>query len=345
MKHLLRTPTLYLSALVVIASTPLSLAHAAAVPAQTTGGGQALEIAPPVINLLANPGQSVSSKISLRDVSSVKLLVSGEIDDFTAAGEDGTPKLLLDPNEQSPYSMKTWFKPLGQVLLKPQEIQNLPFTIAVPKDASPGGYFSVVRFTASAPDLNGTGVALSASLGALVFVRVSGDAHEKLSIAKDGFTTTLPKDTRTKKLFEGTPVNFSVRIKNEGNVQEQPTGQILIKDMFGKNVASIPINQPPRNILPGTIRRFDGLLDKSIIGNKMLFGFYKAKLTVTDAKKQTYTQSLVFWVIPWKLILIVVFGLVIGFFLLRNMLRSYNAAIVRRATGTPKPKKAPRKKK
>ena len=73
-------------------------AHAApTAPKQTTNtGGQALEIAPPVVNISANPGQTVKTQISLRDVSSGPLIVTGQINDFVAGDENGTPKILLD---------------------------------------------------------------------------------------------------------------------------------------------------------------------------------------------------------------------------------------------------------
>lgn len=133
--------------------TPLA-ASAATTPNQNVG--QALEIAPPVLNIKANPGETVKTTISLRDVSTSPLVVRNQINDFVAAGEDGTPKLLLeDTAEVSPYSLKAWVQPLPEFTLKPREINQLPVTIRVPADAAPGGYYAVVRFTASPPDLMG----------------------------------------------------------------------------------------------------------------------------------------------------------------------------------------------
>lgn len=316
-----------------VALTSLAPAYAATNPAEA---GQALEIAPPVINLRGNPGETVRGTINLRDVSPTNLIVTNQINDFTAQGEEGMPKLLLDEGETSPYSMKAWFRPIGQITLKPREIQGLPFTIDIPKDAAPGGYYSVVRFSGTAPGIDSTGVSLSASVGALIFMRVNGDAYEKLTIASFDAVT---KQNKPKTVLEGTPITFAVRIKNEGNVHEQPAGRIMITDMFGKTIAGLNVNLPPRNILPGTIRRFETHLDKTVIGNKMLFGVYHATVSITDAKGQTVTDKLTFWVIPWKLMLIGTFAVIIGFILLRRMIRNYNQAIVRKATGAPKPKK------
>lgn len=75
-----------------VALSGLTPVQAATKPAEA---GQALEIAPPVLNLRGNPGESVKGTINLRDVSPTNLIVTNQINDFTAQGEEGMPKLLL----------------------------------------------------------------------------------------------------------------------------------------------------------------------------------------------------------------------------------------------------------
>lgn len=317
-----------LSAFALIISLVAPAFNVAAVDAPAAGTGQALEIAPPVISLSANPGQTVGGEISLRDVSQTNLLVKGQVNDFVADGEDGTPKILLEEGETSPYSMKTWISSLPQLTLKPRQIERLPISIKVPENAAPGGYFAVIRFTATPPELGGQGLSLSASLGALVLLRVNGDAKEGLQVEE--FTTT--KNGTKGSLFESTPITFVQRLKNTGNVHEQPAGQIVVSDMFGKKVASVNVNLPPRNILPQSIRRFEQPFDKSVIGNMFLFGRYTAELKVTyGEKKQVLTSKTSFWVIPYTLIAIIVGVLVGGALLLRAGLGRYNRYIVGKA--------------
>lgn len=301
---------------------------------QDDNAGQALEIAPPVLNLTANPGETLKTQISLRDVSSGALLVTGEINDFTASGEDGTPKIITDDSEPNPYSMKSWVAPLPKLLLEPRQIENLPVTIRVPADAAPGGYYGVVRFTATAPELDGTGVSLSASLGALILLRVSGDVKEDLAIEQFEVTTSGKLSTdKPKTMFESTPLVFVQRIKNNGNIHEQPVGQVVITDMFGKKIAAVNVNLETRNILPQTIRKFEQKLDSSVLGNKKLFGKYTATLTMTyGEKKQTVTSKTTFWVIPYTLIGVGIIVLVGGFLALRFMIQRYNRHIINQAT-------------
>lgn len=312
----------------VLAGSIVSITQAAPSPQSPANNGQALEIAPPVITLSANPGQTIKTQISLRDVSSGKLIVTGEVNDFVAGGEDGTPKILLDTGESSPYSMKSWVAPLSQLLLKPRQIENLPVTITVPKNASPGGYYSVIRFTATPPDLDGNGVSLSASLGALVLLKVNGTAKESLAVEE----FSMNQSGKTGSLFQSTPLQFVERIKNTGNIHEQPSGQITITDMFGKKVATVNVNLPPRNILPQSIRKFEQSLDSSVIGDKKLFGKYTAELKITyGTTNQTITASQIFWVIPYTLIAIVIAVLLVAFFAFRFLIKRYNRHIIRKA--------------
>lgn len=289
--------------------------------------GQALEIGPTVLNLTANPGDVLNVNVSVRNVASTSLIVRGQINDFVAAGEDGIPKIILDESVESPYSLKTWVSTPAQMTLKSRELKTLPVTISVPSNASPGGYYGVIRFTSNPPELEGTGVALSASVGALIILKVNGEAKQQLSIQE--FSTS--KNGTTGWFFEAVPIQFTERIKNSGNIHEEPTGLVTVTDMFGNKVVNLMINQPPGKILPDSIRKFTQPLDSTSIGNRILFGLYHADLTVNYGDGQTAKSSLSFWVIPYTLIIICIFGLVAGFFLLRYLIKRYNRAIIARS--------------
>lgn len=326
MKRLILTTTTALALVSLLSLGTFS------VIAQSGGSGQALEIAPPVVNLKADPGQTITTKISLRDISQDPLIVTGEVNDFVAAGEDGTPKVILDDENaaEDPYSLKSWIAPLPELKLEPRQIKDMTVTIRVPSDAAPGGYYGVIRFTGTPPELEGTGVSLSASLGSLVFVRVSGDAKESMQVEE--FTTTLNGNNTS--LFEAAPVNFMERLKNTGNTHLQPAGQVTITDMFGQKVAVVNVNLPPRNVLPQSIRKFEQPLDSTVIGNKILFGRYTADLNITYGDShQTLTASTTFWVIPYKLIGIGIVVIIAGFFLLRFLIRRYNRKIIQKSRG------------
>lgn len=295
-----------------------------------TGSGQALEIAPPLVNLKADPGETVKTEIKIRDIAKTQLLVTGEVNDFTSQGEEGIPKVDVDAEERSPYSIIDWVEPLDQLVLKPQEIKSLPITINVPANASPGGYYGVIRFTATPGELEQSGVALSASLGALIFIRVNGDANESMEIEE----LFAEKNGRRGIFFDSQPITFVQRIKNTGNVQEQPVSIIKVSDMFGNTIANLTLNAERRNVLPDSIRRFEMSLDKTNIGSRILFGLYTAELTASYGPDNslTTTETIRIFVFPWQIVLgiLVALAAIIGGF--RYWLKSRDQRVYGRSS-------------
>lgn len=300
------------------------------VAASAQPSGQGLEISPPVIELSANPGQTITATIRVRNVASSELIAKGRADDFGAGtAEDGQPKLLIDEQGETRYSLKYWVTNVPDLRLAPQELKTAVVNIKVPANAEPGGHFGVIRFTAVPPNLEGTGVSLSASIGTLVLLRVNGVIKDDVQLA--GFTTgKVNKDGgigEKSNFFETGPVGLLVRLHNGGSVHEKAQGTIVVTDTLGKKVATIAVNEKGGNVLPDSIRRFEQTLAK-----KSLFGHYTAKLNLSYLGGQKkISGSTSFWVIPWKLILIVILALVILFFTLKFSLNKYNDHIIKQA--------------
>ncbi len=288
--------------------------------AQNNNAGQGLEISPPLIEIKTDPGKTQVIQIRVRNVTTQTLIVRGQVNDFVAAGEDGRPKLLLDSNEQSPYSIKPWIDATSSVTLNPSERKTIDVTMNVPPNASPGGHYGVIRFTGTPPELEGTGVSLSASVGTLVLATVSGDVHEQAHIAQ----IVTSQNGKNRNTFEYGPVTITTRVQNTGNVHIQPSGTIRVTNTFGKTVATYQFNQDKGNILPQSVRKFNETLNK-----KLLFGRYKIQADVVYGSNKTITgASTTFWVIPYKLILIVIAAIALLIF----MVRRYNRLIVKQAT-------------
>jgi hypothetical protein len=301
-----------------------ALAASAPTASPNSTPGQGLEISPPVIELTANPGQTLTTQIRVLNVTTGTLLVKGEADDFGAgSGEDGSPEILLHEQGATRYSLKYWISGVPDLQLAPQEIKSVPVTIHVPANGEPGGHYAVVRFTGVPAGLNGTGVSLSASVGALILLRVNGPITEKLSTVQFSAGTQGKTAWTSKSFFEYGPIDFLVRLQDQGTVHELPQGSITVKNMLGSTVGTVVVNPLKGNILPDSIRRFVQTLHK-----KALFGYYTASLSLTYAGGKTLKSSTSFWVIPWLLILLVLVGLVVFVYLLRVGIKKYNEHII-----------------
>jgi hypothetical protein len=306
-------------AILALGVLPASFATAATPPTP----GQGLEISPPVLELNANPGQTVTAQIRVRNVASGELIAKGKADDFGPGNtEDGQPKLLLDEQGATRYSLKYWVQSVPDLRLAPQELKTATVQIVVPANAEPGGHFGVIRFTAVPPDVQGTGVALSASVGTLVLLRVAGNITDDIKLAE----FSSGQDGKKGSFFEHGPIDFTVRLQNDGSVHEKVQGTIDITGTFGGKVGSVAVNDKGGNVLPGSIRKFQQQL-----ATKALFGHYTAKLSLGYADGKKLEQSLGFWVIPWRLILLVIVALVVLGYILRLAIRRYNEYIIAQA--------------
>jgi hypothetical protein len=118
-------------------------------------------------------------------------------------------------------------------------------------------------------------------------------------------------------IFNHGDVPFITRIENKGNlISRSPKGYIEIFG-FGDKV-TIPFNEQELDIYPNTIRKFDNQwLDEKYPTNGNVFskliyeithlriGRYEARLGITKNVDTQIVKSVYFWVIPWKVILLV----------------------------------------
>lgn len=283
--------------------------------------GQGLEISPPLIELKTDPGKTVTSTIRVRNVTQDTLVIKSQINDFVANGEDGKPKLLLDTDEESPYSIKSWIVSVPTITLKKGEQKPIKVTLRVPDNASPGGHFGVIRFTGTPPELEDTGVSLSASVGTLMLVNVSGNTTENAEVTE----LSTAQNGKKRSLFEYGPITIIERINNTGNVFFKPSGSVRVSNMFGREVKTYPLNENGGNVLPGSTRRFEQELS-----NKLLFGRYSVQADIVYGENNSIlTESTSFWVIPYKLILITLGGLLVAIVAIKR----YNKFIVKKAQG------------
>lgn len=301
----------------------LSLLAVLVVPILTNAqqSGQGLEISPPLIDLKVDPGKDVVTEIRIRNVTNQPLVARAEYNDFVAAGEDGSPKILIDEqdSEKSPYSIKDWLDTIPEVTIQPNQQQVVKLTLHVPANAAPGGHYGVIRFTGRPPELDSSAVSLSASIGTLVLATVSGDIKEDASIA-EMFTS---QNNNKRSLFEYGPVAITTRFQNKGNVHIQPMGVIIVRDMFGRTVQSFKFNETKGNVLPSSTRKFDNSLQR-----KLLIGRYSAKADlVYGADSNIVSASTTFWVIPYKLIIFTILLILLVIFAIRQ----YNRIIIRKA--------------
>lgn len=264
----------------------------AAIPSMTANAqasGSGLAISPPSFELSANPGDNLSNSIRVDNTQGQSLEVTADVRNFTALGEEGEVNLS---DQDSSYSLAKWVKVTpARSTIPAGGSQTFQYTITVPPNAEPGGRFGSIVFRTTAKPLSGkSGVSVGQEVGSLVFLKIAGNVTEKASIV--GFQTAAH-------INQYKPVDFTVRVKDEGNVHLKPTGTITIVNFFGQKVATLPIET--HNVLPGAIRRMEAQWK----GGRFIFGKYTATASITyGSNNQIVTASTSFWGLPYTLILV-----------------------------------------
>lgn len=323
-----------------IAATILAFSGFVNIPVSAESSGvnaaQGIEISPALVELNAARGSTYNITLKVTNVTSSDLVYDPSVNDFDAANESGTPQVILDSKLPATSSIITWVTMIPQFELQPRQVKVITAQIIIPADAEPGGHYGVLRFSGQNPEVEGNGVGLSASVGVLLLVRVDGVITEKASLV----SFYSAQNDKQNWFFEDGPITFVTRIQNEGNIHLKPVGSIELIDMFGGVVSTISVNSDKSNVLPNSIRRFEGKLDK-----KWMIGRYTANLAVGyGTTGQAITSTISFWVIPYKLILTGLFVLSTIIFILSRLIKVYNRHIIAKSKNETKTKKQKHKK-
>lgn len=340
MSNFLRRAGINRVVLVILTFSFVLIYGATSVQAQEASG-QAFAISPPIIEVSANPGETVNAEIKLTNVSAGPLTMSAQTNNFGSKNETGEPNIIFDDqaDKDSRYTLKDWIATPGDFVLQSKQTLSLTVPVVVPQNAEPGGHYAVVRFTGAADAASPEQVSLSASIGSLVLLRVNGAIKQEASV--DDFYTATSTFEKTS-FFESSPVTFVARIHNQGNLHIKPTGTVTIKDMFGKEVATHRINGDPSNdnaqpgsILPQSVRRFDAAHTEG------MFGRYTATMNLTYGDGKTLQQSTDFWVLPYKIIIVGIVGLALLITAFIFGIKRYNAHIIKKANTRQTPPPTP----
>jgi hypothetical protein len=217
------------------------------------------------------------------------------------------------------------------ITIAPGQSAQLTITFDTPQNVG-FSYTSAISLTSThtaGKTANGTAIRPQVDVFCLVNINRS-DAKSKLDVVK--FTSD-------KSRYAFLPANFTLTVRNNGNIISQPSGTVFIQRSFGdsKPITAIPINKGGGYVLPGTTRDFATswnagfpLYVQTEHGKKHLkwdwrhlgelrMGRYVAKaVLVYDNGRQDVPviATHTFWVIPWLMIffvLLLVVVLVMGF--------------------------------
>lgn len=317
----------------VLFFSPLAFAQDVDSPATTTltntsvfvqpTGPINLTLSPVTINLEANPGETVTASIKIRNNSSETERLQTSLGSFEA-DQTGQRPILLDPDPNEEFlRWLTVSEPSFEV--PPNEWKTIQITFSPPESAALSYYYALY-FQREAANTTAPGEAkIVGSPAILILTTVkSPNAIRQLEL------TALEVE---RPFSEFLPQTFEVVIKNTGNVHIVPAGNIFIDGQRKQDLAVLSINPSLASILPQSTRTFsvtwndgfpfkysastDSVPESGIRfaslqwdfskANTFRFGPYTAHLLMVydNGERDVPIESFAhFWIVPWKLMLI-----------------------------------------
>lgn len=270
----------------------------------------ATTIISPILELEADPGTVQPGVVKVYNETNNSLFLVSSVEEFTAGDEEGQPIYIPLGNRAD---FLDWFSVGEETLtLAPGQAAVVPFTVGIPDNAVPGGYYATIFWEDVPPQRGDAGnVGVRGKVGTLIFLRVNGDVVEQGEILEFG-----TRDNQT--TFFQLPVIFTARIANQGNVHLRPQGTITLRNMLGKKKV-FQLGDGKGNILPDSIRRFEVVWGATVIqGNffqrawsqfiaearDVTIGKFNATLDVTFGidNQQRIQKQISFWIIPYHLL-------------------------------------------
>lgn len=295
-------------------------------------GASALTVSPARVEITGDPGTTISGEIEIFNEQEGTRTFFSSFENFEPSGDSGAPYFIGAKD-----GLATWMQTEEKIELQSGEHKKVPFTITIPKDTEPGGKFAAIFWGSQPVGAQGGGeVSIGGKIGVLVLLRVSGYVPEGGGLLD--FTT---KDNQ--RFFSSLPVTLSYRLNNTGGDRVVPIGEIKIKNSFRITTEKLDANPSEGSVLPDSTRKFEVIWggeqkDLGFFGmagrqlKEFNFGWYTAKINVTfGSTNQVAADSYNFFIIPWQLLILVIFaGLLLGF-TGRIALRKYNRYIIEQA--------------
>lgn len=260
---------------------------------------RAYSVAPLIIDKTVEPRAIEESEIVITNATGAILQLFPAVNNVTVGTTGGVEQFVPASMSDRTTSLASWIelsrKPLE---LQPGEIATTTLTIRVNPDAAAGTYHALVSFPDGRNRDEAEALIPKGGVpGTIVSVTIAKNSREELGLS--GFRVDR---------FVVSPDNeaASYVVKNAGDTDILPTGDILIYNQRGEEMATIPVNPEGLTVKAGETATFF-----ETIPTAGLVGKYKAYLSLkygTEQRAQIQDTAF-FYAVPWKKLIVLFLGL------------------------------------
>lgn len=269
-------------------------------------GAHALTVSPPIVDLSADLGTLATTTVRLFNETETPLRLSATVEAFLPSGVTTQPA-------EAQQAVLAWVRVQPRQLeLPPGELTSALLTVQVPARATVGGHYARVIWEAIPQDGEGGDLNVRSRVGALLLLTVNGATRREVALRS---VQLIPPTIWRASL----PLTVAAQIENTGTVHVAPAGNVVITNLLGWTVATLPLNPSRQLVLPGETRTLQATwvrdrlpwLTPWLAGWPTLqaevaqpgLGWYLATLNLEDTPTST-SASVGTWVVPIRLPLI-----------------------------------------
>lgn len=311
-------------------------------------GNFSLQVTPSPLVTTVKPGEKKEVELKIRNASTSPEELKIEAKSFKF--DDATGKVTLD--ETTPPEIAQWISfSAPRFTVKPGEWYTQKITINLPKESGFSYYFAMVISRTELPVATSAGQLLNGSVAVFTLINVD----------RPGATRSLDMTalTTSQTVYEYLPATIDIRLKNTGNTIVQPYGNVFIgrgDDVANTPIATLPVNETRAYLLPNSERTLQatwsdgfpvydvsadasGKEQKNLVWNwdklsKFKIGRYTVRVVAVyndGTRDIPVMREVVFWVIPWKAILILLASITAVVLALRFYIKKRTEKAVKKA--------------
>ena len=246
-------------------------------------------------NISLKPGEVYEGSIKVINPSyaTEDFEYKAEVTPYGVVGQEYTADLL---SESDRTQISKWVKiqnPTGSI--KPNESEEIKFTITVPENVPAGGQYATIAISSNkkASDADGVSVQNVFEMASIIYADIAGETVHDGEIQENnvpGFVFT-------------TPVTISALLSNNGNVHETATFTITVSDVFTGRVI-LPTDENSgvysEYIMPETTR-----FTEREVSDLPALGLVKINQTIEYNGQTSTVEKNVFICPIWFLILMI----------------------------------------
>jgi len=274
-------------------------------PPPAYGQTLSLSLWPPLLEVMMQPGRSITQVFQLTNNSEQDLLIMPQIFAFKPNGATGQIMLETNPSPVANFfSFESREKPNEPFLVKAGQGRQLVLKISVPLNNPEGDYYHTLLFSSlSTPALSQSSGASSSviQIGSNILLTVSQTGKPPLGGKITQFSLPSIIDSFS-------PLEPTIILENTGRAFWKPFGEITLTGLFGQKKTIKLLEQ---NVLAYSSRQ----LNIEPFRPAIPLGPFKTQLKFTlNENGPLISQEISFWYLPYKVfgcLLVLIWGLII----------------------------------